>query len=242
MIRSDPIQILYDYEALSLRTAEMISRGVKAKPDLLLCAPGGSTPSRAYEILAEKQKANSEEFKQLRIVKLDEWGGIPMDDPGSCETQLQKQLLKPLNVSANRYFSLNSNSDAPENECQRIRASLSQNGPIDLCLLGLGTNGHIGMNEPSSTLQPYTHIATLTDVSLRHPMLRHSSAPPKYGMTLGMTEILASREILMLVSGKAKHAAAQRLLRREITTDFPASFLWLHSNWTLLCDRDAAIE
>ena len=101
-------------------------------------------------------------------------------------------------------------------------------------------NGHVAMNEPAASLKPASHIARLAEVTLAHPMLAKSKSPPTYGLSLGMTEILASREILLLVNGAKKREPLRKLLRREIATEFPASFLWLHPNWTLLCDRDAS--
>jgi len=236
----DPFQISQDYAAVSLRAAEMILHRVRTKPNLLLCAPGGSTPARTYEILADKRKQSPEIFKQLRIVKLDEWGGIPMNDPGSCETQLQKQLIQPLGIAPDRYFSFTSSSNLPYAEAEKMRSQFADIMPIDLCMLGLGINGHIGMNEPAPALQPWTHVAQLTEVSLKHPMLAHSRVRPTYGITLGMAEILGSREILLLASGASKRDGLQKMIKREISTNFPASFLWLHSNWTFLCDREAA--
>jgi len=239
MKQRDPIQLQDSYESISRQAANRIEAALEQNPSLLLCAAGGSTPARAYELLVESKKQNPAAFASLRVVKLDEWGGIAMDDPGSCETQLKKQLINPLAVASNRYYSLQSNSESPEKVCQQMRNHLAAVGPIDLCILGLGVNGHIGMNEPAATLEPFTHVATLSEVSLRHPMLK-SSRTPAFGLTLGMVEILSSREILLLVNGTAKREALRTLLRREITTDFPASFLWLHSNWTLLCEPDAA--
>jgi galactosamine-6-phosphate isomerase len=96
------------------------------------------------------------------------------------------------------------------------------------------------MSEPSQFLQPFAHIARLTESSLQHPMLAKSSNRPQYGLTLGMAEILRSREILLLVSGSKKREAVERLLRAEITTEFPASLLWLHGNCTVLCDEQCA--
>ncbi len=235
-------QIGADHESVSRQAAEKILAALHKKRDLLLCAAGGSTPSRTYELLVESYQQNPEAFQYLRIVKLDEWGGISMDDPGSCEVQLQRELLKPLGVGPERYFSLESNAASPELNCQKMRDCLAAIGPIDLCILGLGMNGHIGMNEPAAVLQPRTHVAQLTEVSLRHPMLGSSRAVPSYGLTLGMAEILASQEILLMVTGQKKREALRRLLQREIGTDFPASFLWLHSNCSLLCDREAAPE
>jgi galactosamine-6-phosphate isomerase len=213
-----------------------------AKPDLLLCAASGNTPTRTYELLAEKYRAEPNNFRSLRVLKLDEWGGIEMDDPASCESYLQNDLVRPLGVSEDRYFAFNSNPVEPDIECERIGVWLAASGPVDICVLGLGVNGHIALNEPGPFLRATSHVAQLTTSSLQHPMLANARKVPHYGLTLGMAEILASRQILLLVSGAAKREPLKRLLRREITTDFPASFLWLHSAWTLFCEAEAGGE
>jgi galactosamine-6-phosphate isomerase len=229
-----------DHESLSRQAAERIVNALARKPDLLLCAAGGSTPVRTYELLAAHHQRAPEMFTSLRVIKLDEWGGLAMDDPGSCENQLRANLILPLRISADRYSGFKSNPADPGAECERIHGRQASEGPIDLCVLGLGLNGHVAMNEPAPALRPFAHVARLTESSLRHPMLASSRVTPTYGLTLGIAEILASREILLLVSGANKNRPLDRLLTREISTEFPASFLWLHPNWTLLCDRDAA--
>ena len=234
------VWIADNHEALSKEAVIRLLTALSAKPNLLLCAAGGSTPTRTYQLLVERYSANPTLFQSLRIIKLDEWGGIAPDDPGSCETQLRKLLVNPLRLPAEHYFALASNPENPELECSRISDHLAKDGPIDLCLLGLGVNGHLGMNEPASHLQAGPHVAHLTDVSLRHPMLANSHTRPSYGLTLGMRDIMVSRQILLLVSGANKRDALQRLMQRAITTQFPASFLWMHPNCQLLCDRDAA--
>ena len=237
---SAPTQLCDNHEEMSRQAAQRILGALRERPGLLLCAAGGSTPTRAYQLLAEHHARSPDGFGSLRVVKLDEWGGIPMDDPGSCESQLRAQLVEALRMSANRYFGFVSDPEDRELECARVRQRLVNEGPIDLCVLGLGANGHIGMNEPGPSLRLSAHVARLAEVSLRHPMLAKSRTAPTYGLTLGMAEILASGEILLLVSGAGKRQPLQRLMTRELTTEFPASFLWLHPNWTLFCDRDAA--
>lgn len=234
------IRICDDHEAMSQQAAECVVNALSARQDLLLCAAGGSTPLRTYQLLTRHHARTPELFRSLRAVKLDEWGGIAMDDPGSCESQLQQYLVNPLGLSKDRYFGFHSNPVGPDVECERIRIRLAAEGPIDLCVLGLGMNGHIAMNEPAASLRPASHVAQLTAATLAHSMLANTKAKPGFGLTLGMAEILAAREILLLVSGSSKCKPLGKLLEREITTDFPASFLWLHPNWTLLCDRAAA--
>lgn len=234
------VSVCDSHEALSRRAADRVLAALAGKPDLLLCAAGGTTPMRTYQLLTEHHARNPVAFAALRLVKLDEWGGLSSDDPGTCETQLRTALIAPLGLAANRCFGFQSDAADPDAECARVRARLAAEGPIDLCVLGLGLNGHVGMNEPGPSLPPFAHVARLTEVSLRHSMLAKSRTQPAYGLTLGLAEILASRETLLLVSGAGKRAPLQRLLSREVTTEFPASFLWLHPNWTLLCDREAA--
>ncbi len=237
---TQPIQICDDYEAVSRRAADRIRVALARKPNLLLCAAGGGSPARTYALLVEQFQRDPLAFAALRVVKLDEWGGLPMENPGTCETQLRTTLLKPLAVTEDRYFGFQSDASDSAADCARVHQRLVNEGGIDLCLLGLGLNGHIAMNEPAPALQPFAHAAKLSEESQQHPMLSKSGSRPTHGITIGMADILGAREVLLLVSGAAKRAALQRLLRREITTDFPASFLWLHPNWTLLCDREAA--
>lgn len=237
---SPTIQVSADHDEMSRQAARHILDALSLQPNLLLTAAGGATPLRTYELLVESYHQNPEFFRRLRLLKLDEWGDLTVNDAGSCEAQLRLHLIDPLKIPAERYIGFDGAAPDPEAECERIRQRLAVEGPIDLCVLGLGLNGHIGLNEPGPILHPEAHVAQLTDSSMRHPMLAGSPKRPSYGLTLGMADLLASRRILLLVSGTAKRAALQRLLVKEISTDFPASFLWLHSNWMVYCDQDAA--
>src|SRR4051794_8061693 len=129
-----------DYERLSRAAAEIIISHLRQKPDLLLCAATGASPTRIYQLLVEEFRREPDAFRNLRVLKLDEWGGLAMDDPGSCEFYLQQHLLKPLAISAERYAGAQSDARFPEKECARIRQWLQENGPIDICVLGLGHN------------------------------------------------------------------------------------------------------
>jgi galactosamine-6-phosphate isomerase len=126
-----------------------------------------------------------------------------------------------------------------ETECARVAKWLDENGPIDLCVLGLGANGHIGFNEPAAFLQPHAHVAQLTDASLAHSMVKRCNTRPTCGLTLGMVDLLRSRHILMLVTGASKRRPLERLISGRITTEFPASLLQLHSDVQLICDTAA---
>ncbi len=137
-----------DYDAMSRHSADLVIDEIRRRPNLLLCTAAGSTPVRTYEMLAGKKLAEPRLFDELRVLKLDEWGGLEMDHPATCENYLQKRLIRPLNLSSERYIAFRSDANDPQAECGRIQALLEKNAPIDVCVLGLGLNGHLGLNEP----------------------------------------------------------------------------------------------
>lgn len=233
------IDIHSDHESMSVTAANLIAERLQQKSNLLLCLATGSTPTRTYELLAAAHLKSL--FCQVRILKFDEWGGIPMNSPATCETYLRKLLIDPLDLSA-RYTAFKSQPADPAAECARIAQWLEQNGPIDLCILGLGINGHLGFNEPAPALHPRAHVAKLSRESLQHSMVQQLQTKPTFGLTLGMEDILDSREILLLVSGPTKIDPFKRMLDGPIDPQFPASYLIQHRNTRILCDRAAAKE
>jgi galactosamine-6-phosphate isomerase len=237
---ADCLEIHSTHEAMSRRAADVILAELRANPRLLLGAATGSTPTQAYDRFVQSAPLEPGLACELRLIKLDEWGGLAMDHGATCEVYLRRHLIEPLGITRDRYLGWNSRPADPPAECDRVATWLREHGPIDLCVLGLGANGHLAFNEPGESLTPGSHVATLTETSLRHPMLNGTTARPQYGLTLGMADILHSRRILLLVSGAKKAEQLQRTLEGPITTRFPASFLRLHADVTILCDRDAA--
>jgi len=233
------IKIVDNYDVMSGAAAEVILGELGRKPDMLMCTAGGKSPSGTYGFLAGKYREYPELFDRLRIIKLDEWGGISRDNPQSCEVYLQEKIVKPLHIKEERYISFDSNPKKPEEECTRIATCLKQNGPVDVCVLGLGLNGHIAFNEPGNFLQPHCHIAILSERSMQHPMAIKMGEIPSYGMTLGISDILQSKKIIMLVTGSGKKEIIDRFLSGKVTSELPASFLWLHEDVICLVDKKA---
>lgn len=234
------IIVAENYESMSRLAADLICREIKNKSNLLFCAATGNTPTRTYQLIAEAYKKDPTSFTAFRVLKLDEWVGLDVDDPATCEAYLAKHLLNPLAVEKDRYFGCSSATENLDEECRRMDGIMKNEGPIDLCLLGLGSNGHLGLNEPGENVLPSWHVTALTAASLDHSMLKLSKVRPSFGITLGMRDLLQSKHILLLVNGSHKKEALRKLFEQKITASFPASFLWLHSNVTLLCDRDGA--
>lgn len=233
------IQVADTYEAMSRRAADFICGELERRPNLLLCVSAGGTPTRAYELLAAHCASEPGLFRQLRVLQIDEWGALTPSDPATCVADLRTKVLEPLGITRNRYQGFRTDSTDPEAERARVARWLAANGPIDVCILGLGSNGHVAMNEPGEAVVPHAHVAELAKSSRKHAMLKHLAKKPRYGFTLGMADILCSRKILLLVNGKRKRSALKRLTRPRVTPRFPASFLWLHPDATVLCDREA---
>jgi galactosamine-6-phosphate isomerase len=233
------IQIARDHDDISRRAAARIAGALRRNPGLLLGLATGATPTRTYQRLARMRARQPSPFRAVRIVKLDEWLGLPMDHPATCETYLRQNVLGPWGVPRKRYHGFPSRLRDAAAECARQARWLARHGPFDLCVLGLGTNGHLLMNEPADALPPGPHVARLAATTRAHSMLRALTAPPRRGLTMGLGDILRSRAILLLVSGRAKATPLRRMLSGRVTTRCPASFLWLHPDVTVLCDRDA---
>jgi putative deaminase/isomerase len=228
------------YEQMSRRAEGLIVAELKKHPSLILCASAGGTPTRLYELLAARHRRQPRLFRKMRVLQIDEWGGLPRRHAASCETDLRVKLLEPLGITRERYAGFRTDAANPEAECAKMRQWLAKNGPIDICILGLGRNGHVAMNEPAFALKPHAHVSVLTRSSLKHPMLKELKQKPRYGLTLGLADILASRMVLLMVNGAHKREALERLLKPTVTTRFPASFVWLHPRGFVLCERESA--
>jgi len=225
-------------EELNELASDLLVYEIKQNPQSLVCPATGNSPTGIYKKLAEKQFGIV--VAHLVFIKLDEWYGLGAGDAGSCEQYLDKHLLRPLKISPDSVISFDGKTSDPGKEFERVRKYLDDNGPIDLCILGLGANGHIAFNEPADALQPQPHLAVLSEASLAHNMITGTGKKITHGMTLGMADILQSKKIILPVFGKSKRAVMEKLMEGRITTDLPASFLWLHPDvHCFYCENDS---
>lgn len=215
-----------NYEELSILAAKHIIDEVTLKPDLLFCAATGGSPTGMYAEMTKRKTV----FSEMRVIKMDEWGIIPSEHPDSCESYLHKHLLGPLAIPTERYFGFETNLPDTDAECVRMQRLIEQEGPFDICILGLGKNGHIAFNEPADFLNPKFHKATLAPSTIQHDPALSQGAEPAFGLCVGMEEILQSKKIIFLVTGNGKEEAFKQIMTKKITTDCPATFLWLHPN------------
>lgn len=222
------IKFCKDYSEMSRLSAEELFLELGSNATKSLCIASGNSPLGLYNNLASYYKENSSSFPTLKIVKLDEWGGIDPTDESSGEYYLQKEIIEPLGISEENYISFQTNPTSPDDECERVQKELERLGTIDVCVLGLGMNGHLGFNEPAKELKPFCHVAKLSRKTMQHSMAVSMQKRPEYGLTMGMADIMNSKKIILLISGANKQKAAKFLLDKKISTFLPASFLWLH--------------
>ncbi len=234
------LHIAKDYAGMSLAADRFVAKELRRKGKALVCLATGESPEGLYRLMVERFHENPGLFGETRFIKLDEWGGLAMSDPGSCEAYVQERVLRPLKITRGRYFGWNSQPKNPVAECLRVADWLVANGPVDINILGIGRNGHLGLNEPAATLQAGPHVAVLSKTSMGHSMLSSRKGAVEYGLTLGMGDLMQSRKIVMLVSGRHKAAPLRRMLSGEITTRFPASLLMGHPELHVFCDESAA--
>ncbi len=225
---------------MSRRAASHVLDAIRRRPGLLLGAVTGDSPRGTYRRLVRARARAPRLFRRLRVLAMDEWVGLPRAHPAACETFVRREIAEPLELDRSRWQSWRSDARDLVAETRRVTRWLDREGPLDLCLLGLGRNGHLLMNEPGPALDPAPRAARLTPSTRRHPMVRALTPRPRFGFTLGLRDILRSRAIVLLVSGRHKSAPLRRMLSGAVTTRCPASLLWLHPDVTVYCDREAA--
>ena len=224
--------------------ATQIAERLTANPRLVLGLPTGRTPIPLYARLAALAVEGRADFSRATTFNLDEFLGLPADHPGSFRTFMNAHLFSRINVGADRIHFLEGMAPRPDEECTRYEHSIATAGGIDLQLLGVGTNGHIGFNEPAPELQPWTHRVTLTmETRAANAELfgGDPAAVPAEALTMGMATILHARSIVLLASGASKAPIVERILHGPITTELPASFLQLHPDVEIVLDEPAAV-
>lgn len=217
--------------------AELVHAEIEINPDLLFCAASGNSPAGLYELMVEKHLDTPGFFEWMNVIKLDEWVGLSKESTFTSEYDIQEKLIKKLEIKEDRYISFELETDDPESECDRIQDKIVEFAGIDICILGIGINGHIALNEPSEALQPECHVANLHPVTLASGMIEKVGIPLTQGMTIGVGNIMNSKMVILFITGKGKKKALDLLLEGRIRTDLPASLLWLHPNAHVIVDR-----
>lgn len=223
--------------ALASYAADLVQHQITFKPDSVLGLATGSTPLGLYKELCERNL----DFSRVTAFNLDEYYPIKKEDPQSYAYFMKKNLFDHINIRPERCFIPNGEAKDAQAECERYEQLLKAYGGVDLQILGLGENGHIGFNEPGEELAPFTHQTGLTESTIRANARFFASEEevPKAALTMGMETIFSAKKIIVLVTGAKKKNILKRLFEEGISTSNPASFLQLHPHVTVLADLAA---
>ena len=235
------IIVCKNYDEMSAEIAKIIAKQVKDKPDCVLGLATGSTPVGAYGELAAMYNKGELDFSLVKSYNLDEYYPMRADDIHSYHYFMDENLFSKINIKRENIHVPNGDTDTPDEECAAYEAEINAAGGIDLQLLGIGRNGHIGFNEPDEYLIPDTHKTALTKDTMEANarFFEDGGTMPDSAVTMGMGTILRAKKVVIAASGASKREAVAGLIAGRLTTKLPASLLALHSDVILVCDEDA---
>lgn len=215
---------------------------IHAKPDAVIGLATGNTPKGLYKVLGDMCKKKEVDFSKVITLNLDEYLGIDPDNPGSCRSYLQERFYDHVNTKQENTYYLNSHPDDYEKECKRYDQLIEDLGGIDLLILGIGHNGHLGFNEPSTPFGSTVHVCPLTDRTRTANIWSFGSKDkvPTEGITMGIKSIMNCKKLMMLANGETKADIVHKALYDKITEKTPASILQLHHDVVIILDEDAA--
>lgn len=228
-------------EKLNETGAGIITGLVQTNPRAVLGLATGGTPVGVYEQLVSDYRRGLVSFRQATSFNLDEYVGLPIDHPESYHSYMHQHLFRHIDLPADQTHIPNGNAEDLEAECRRYDERIADAGQIDLQLLGIGHNGHIGFNEPAHALIRGTHVVDLAEETRRANARFFNSIDevPRQALTMGVGTILKAKTILLIVRGADKAEIVKRALTGPITTDCPASLLQTHPHLVVLLDEEA---
>ena len=230
-----------DYKDMSRKAANIISAQVIMKPNCVLGLATGSTPIGTYDQLVEWYNKGDLDFSEVTTVNLDEYKGLPRTNDQSYYYFMHQHLFDRVNIDPERTNVPNGMEPDAEKECGRYEELIRSLGGVDLQLLGLGHNGHIGFNEPGEAFEKETHCVDLTESTIEANKRFFASADdvPKQAYTMGIKTIMQAKKILIVVNGENKADIVERAFFGPVTPEVPASILQPHNDVTLVGDEAA---
>lgn len=230
-----------NYNDLSDFAATEIANSIKNKPSLVLCLASGDTPKLTVELLVKKLKDGKIDHSKFTFIGLDEWVGLPPTNTGSCHYFFKNKLIDPLQLQPSQYFLFDALAADLKNECIKMDRLIGEKKGIDIMVVGIGMNGHIGFNEPGTSFDNLSHVIDLDEVT--------KSVGQKYfnekidldkGITIGFQHLLKAKKVFLMANGSKKAEVIRKTVEGPVTDNFPASIMQQHENGFVLVDDEAA--
>ena len=228
------------YEKLSRQAANIISAQIIMKPQSVIGLGTGSSPIGVYRLLADAYTKGDLDFSEITTINLDEYVGLPETDPQSYRHFMQTNFFDHINIRRENTFVPNGCAEDMDTECAEYDARIERLGGIDLQLLGIGVDGHIGFNEPSSVFVKNTHVVDLHESTIRanSRFFENEDQVPRQAVTMGMISIMQAKKIVLVANGKLKKDILHRAFFGPITPEIPASILQLHPDITVVFSEE----
>ena len=230
-----------NYQDLSSYLGEQIIDKMKSNTKSLICLASGDTPLGAFKYIVDKFENKDLTNDNFVFVGLDEWVGMDKNDKGSCQEYMDEYLFNKLKISKNQIVQFDAKSDDLKNECYKMDEYIFNNNGLDLVVLGIGMNGHLGLNEPNEDCSQYSHVVDLSE-STKEVAQKYFDNETKLekGITIGIRHFLEAKEVILVASGTRKAEIIKKICDSDITESIPATVLKKHNNVTLLLDKDSA--
>ncbi|MDY6309388.1 MAG: glucosamine-6-phosphate deaminase [Oribacterium sp.] len=230
-----------DYKDLSRKAANIISAQVIMKPNCVLGLATGTSPIGTYQQLIDWYKKGDLDFREVHTVNLDEYVGLPGSNEHSYRYFMNENLFNHVNIDIANTNVPNGLAVDMQAECRRYNELIHSLGGIDLQLLGIGRNGHIGFNEPEEAFEKGTHIVDLTEstIEANARLFDNEAEVPRHAITMGIRSIMQAKRVLLIASGLAKADAIAKSLFGPVTPKVQASILQIHNNLTVVADEEA---
>jgi galactosamine-6-phosphate isomerase len=230
------------YQAMSKQAADDVIEIMSSRKQPLICTASGDSPTGLYKEIVERVSKRQLNVSDWFFVGLDEWAGMNANDDGSCRYHLNQQLFLPLGIASERICFFDGRGDL-QAECDRTENFIDEHGGIDVAILGLGMNGHIGMNEPGTSARMYSHITDLdpTTQQVGQKYFKKQQTLTQ-GVTLGVATLMEARNIILLISGKHKADIAQQVIEDDISEKIPGTLLRKHPGLKIYLDSQAASQ
>ena len=231
-----------NYEELSDYTASVIAESIKNNPGVVVCMASGSTPALTCDLLVKKLKEDNIDYSKFNFIGLDEWAGLAPTNTGSCHYFFHTKLFEPLGLNSSQYYLFNAQSPDLKNECSKMDEHIASKGGIDLMIVGIGMNGHIGFNEPGTSFSSLAHVAELEEITKSVGQKKYFDRPIELdkGITIGLGHLMNTKKVLLMANGAKKIEVILKTVEGPVTEKFPASIMQQHADGYVLIDEDAA--
>lgn len=230
-----------DYASMSARAADDVMKIIVPLKNPLLCPATGDSPKGLYKEMVGRIIQKNIDTSQWYFIGLDEWLGMNGKDEGSCRYHLNNDLLQPLNIDEKNINFFDGKAKDIHNEIQKTGDFIKAHGGIDVAIVGLGMNGHVGMNEPGTDPSLHSHISEIDKIT-QEAAQKYFKQNRKitHGITLGIADVMEAAHVILLVNGKEKAVIVQKIVEGQISEQLPAGLLRRHKNFSVYLDEEAA--